>query len=638
MFAALVAASLLPNTTAWEFPADIAAEQYAELRAFYEKRIALGPSRPGTREDLRRIIGAVDKLLPPQPRFTPLGQAGGMRVSLVDWPISRIGSIGPTMGFSGALIRAYGLLWEPVGAGPFPALVAIADADQPASAIAPRPGHVTFAPVFVRRRSFGQVWLEDRQWLMRLAYQTGRHIIGSEVLQASSAADFLLTRANVDRARLTIAGHGQGGLTATFAAALDDRFTAVESEGYLDDPTADWDLPEDRILWTFRNYFRNSDVARLVSPRQIVRAQLATQSWRMDPDTEARIAVEQFRQWEAFYRNAALESERIRESRWKPDYSSPEAYTRSLADKREAYLDMIGRYPAAAGPLEARSVQVYDDPGFTGHRLRIRVYDGVHAYGILLTPKGLRAGERRPVVFVQHGLGGKPEDALGVTANPRADDVYSKFGLRLAERGYIVFAPMIATQDNVERTRLIRRCHWVGMIPAGMDARKFGRVVDYLETLPYVDKARIAFYGLSYGGYTALWTGPAETRFRAVISSGHFNDWAVKTTDLTQGTAFPHYFNVLDQYNFGMLNGFNHSDLASLIAPRAFMVEMGDRDGVIVEPRSLVEREIARTLEIYRRLGIPRLGRVARFDGPHKIDGREAYPFLDEVLEWRPNR
>ena len=266
----------------------------------------------------------------------------------------------------------------------------------------------------------------------------------------------------------------------------------------------------------------------------------------------------------------------------------------------------------------------------------VRSADNVHAYGILLVPKGMKPGERRPVVFVQHGLAGRPEASLGVEPNERDDAVYSRFGLRLVERGYIVFAPMIATQDNVERTRLIRRAHPVGMIPAGMDLKKFGRVLDYLETLPYVDRKRFAFYGLSYGGYTALWVGPGEPRFQAVISSGHFNDWNAKTTDLTQGTSYPLYFNVMDQYNFGMLDKFNHSDLASLIAPRAFMVEMGDFDSVIVAPRSLVDREIDLVLDTYRKLGIPDKGQVSRFPGPHKIDGRDAYTFLDRVLGWKP--
>jgi hypothetical protein len=87
-----------------------------------------------------------------------------------------------------------------------------------------------------------------------------------------------------------------------------------------------------------------------------------------------------------------------------------------------------------------------------------------------------------------------------------------------------------------------------------------------------------------------------------------------------------------------MLNAFNHSDLASLIAPRPFMIEMGDNDGVIVEPRALADLEIERALEIYRKLRIPEMGVCARFAGPHRIDGREAYPFLDRWLSWTPRQ
>jgi hypothetical protein len=85
-----------------------------------------------------------------------------------------------------------------------------------------------------------------------------------------------------------------------------------------------------------------------------------------------------------------------------------------------------------------------------------------------------------------------------------------------------------------------------------------------------------------------------------------------------------------------MLGQFNHSDLASLIAPRAFMVEIGDHDGVVIAPRSTVDREIDKALEVYRRLGIPDKGQVSRFNGPHMVSGHDAYPFLDRCLNWKP--
>ena len=52
----------------------------------------------------------------------------------------------------------------------------------------------------------------------------------------------------------------------------------------------------------------------------------------------------------------------------------------------------------------------------------------------------------------------------------------------------------------------------------------------------------------------------------------------------------------------------------------------------------MARNELARVTELYRKLGIPEKGRVARFDGPHKVDGSEAYPFLDQMLNWTPPR
>jgi hypothetical protein len=170
------------------------------------------------------------------------------------------------------------------------------------------------------------------------------------------------------------------------------------------------------------------------------------------------------------------------------------------------------------------------------------------------------------------------------------------------------------------------------MTPLGFEVKKFSRVLDYLETLPFVDKNRFAFYGLSYGGYTALWTGPAEPRFRVVITSGHFNDWSTKTTDPTLGTSFLFYPNNFDMFNWDLLTQFNHSEIAMLTATRAFMIEVGDHDGVVVAPRRLADVEMNRVLQFYGSLGIPERARVGRFDGPHRIHGVEAYGFLARWL------
>ena len=66
------------------------------------------------------------------------------------------------------------------------------------------------------------------------------------------------------------------------------------------------------------------------------------------------------------------------------------------------------------------------------------VWPDVFAYGILLVPKDLRPGERRPVVVCQHGLEGRPSDV----ADPKIDNhFYHHFGASLAEEGFVMYAP-----------------------------------------------------------------------------------------------------------------------------------------------------------------------------------------------------
>ena len=714
----------LPGTAPWEFPDDIAAEQYTELYGYFERRIseaARDRERSWDGDDLRTVasskrplfremIGAVDEFMVPNPSEILVGESDSYRTSLVSWPILRLGTKGPTGGFSGALVHEYGVLMVPKAPGRHPAVIAIADADRSAADIAgltqnvpsetqyalqlAEAGFIVFAPFFVQRRAFSEPWTDDRNWLFRLGYQVGRHLIGSEVQQISSAVDYLVTRPAVDPFRIGVAGAGQGGLTALYAAAHDTRLRVALVSGYFDRRDRAFEEPEDRTLWRHLLQFGDAEVAAMIADRPLLidgggpharsefeRAQQyyersgAREAIRFFPDAQAasgnagltaaardalvrtlaptvpasplprqhfdarevaRIANAQFTQWQARYRNLALEAYATRDERWKPDTHSLESFARWKRRALEAYWDTIGRYPSPGGSMDAWSVQVYDGPAFTGYRLSVRVYDGVHAYGILLVPKGLRQGEQRPVVFTQHGLGGKPEDALGVEANLAADRVYSRFGYELAKRGYVVFAPMISTQTNAAREAITRRAHLLGLTPVGMELKKFGRVIDFLETLPFVDRDRLAFYGLSYGGYTALWIGPGEPRFRVVITSGHYNDWNLKTTDLTMGTSFLFREDVLDMFNFDLLHRFNHSEMLQLVAPRAAMVEIGDKDAVVILPHRFVDIELDRFESLYRQLGIPEKGRVARFKGPHKIDGGEAYPFLDRWLKHSP--
>ena len=75
--------------------------------------------------------------------------------------------------------------------------------------------------------------------------------------------------------------------------------------------------------------------------------------------------------------------------------------------------------------------------------------------------------------------------------------------------------------------------------------------------------------------------GTGRTAIQVVITRGHFNDWDVKTSDLTQGTSFLCYPYVLDMFRFDLvLRRLNHSEIGMLVAPRAFMIEAGAREAL----------------------------------------------------------
>ena len=75
-------------------------------------------------------------------------------------------------------------------------------------------------------------------------------------------------------------------------------------------------------------------------------------------------------------------------------------------------MQVIGRFDEPLLPANPRSRVKYDQPKWTGYEVVLDVFPDVIAYGVLLLPKDLKPGERRPVVVCQHGLEGRPEDTI----------------------------------------------------------------------------------------------------------------------------------------------------------------------------------------------------------------------------------
>lgn len=312
----------------------------------------------------------------------------------------------------------------------------------------------------------------------------------------------------------------------------------------------------------------------------------------------------------------------------KLDTSSPEKFQASAEEYRRFFREeVIGCFPDALLPPNPRSRQAYDTEHWTGYEVVLDVWPDVIAYGILCVPKGIAAGERRPVVVCQHGLEGRPQQI--VTGDHPA---YHDFAGKLAERGFITFAPqnLYIFQDRF-RT-LQRKANPLKKTLFSLIVPQHQQIVDWLQSLPIVDPQRIGFYGLSYGGKSAMRIPPLVTDYCLSICSADFNEWVWKNAS-TRGNYSYVWTGEYEIFEFDLGSTFNYAEMAALIAPRPFMVERGHFDGVA--PDEAVAYEYAKVRHLYSaRLGLGDRTEIEWFVGPHTIHGEGTFRFLHKHLQW----
>ncbi len=338
----------------------------------------------------------------------------------------------------------------------------------------------------------------------------------------------------------------------------------------------------------------------------------------------------QFDQLVAHVQKLWRDSEATRKTYWvKADAKSPEAWEKSCDAYREYFhTEVIGKLPDPKGPLNPRTRQIYDEKTWTGYEVTLDVYDDVFAYGILLLPKDLKPGEKRPVIVCQHGLEGTPRDTIEIEKRP----VYNHFSRRLVELGYIVYAPQNPYYGKNVFRQLQRKANPLKLSLFSFIIRQHQRSIDWLETLPNVDAKKIAFYGLSYGGKTAMRVPAVEKRYCLSICSGDFNEWIGKNVSVDLDRSYM-WTGEYEMYEFDLGNTFNYAEMAYLIAPRPFMVERGHDDGVGTD--EMVAYEFAKVRYLYaNRLKIPERTTIEFFQGGHQINAKETFDFLKKKLDY----
>jgi hypothetical protein len=290
---------------------------------------------------------------------------------------------------------------------------------------------------------------------------------------------------------------------------------------------------------------------------------------------------------------------------------------------------VIGRFDYELLEPNVRSRKAYDRPGWIGYEVVMDVFPGVIAYGILLVPKDAKPGDKRPVVVCQHGLEGRPQDVISGD-----HPAYHDFAAKLADRGFVTFAPQNLYLFGDRFRTLQRKANPLKKTLYSIIVPQHQQIVDWLRTLPWVDPKRIAFYGLSYGGKTAMRVPPLVPDYCLSICSAAFNDWVWKNAATNTGGRYSYVWTgEYEMFDFDLGDTFNHAEMAALICPRPFMVERGHVDGVAPDER--VAYEFAKVRHLYAaELRIGDRCAIEWFLGPHTIHGVGSFDFLHEHLHW----
>ncbi|MEQ1859967.1 MAG: dienelactone hydrolase family protein [Chthoniobacteraceae bacterium] len=292
---------------------------------------------------------------------------------------------------------------------------------------------------------------------------------------------------------------------------------------------------------------------------------------------------------------------------------------------------VIGKLPVNFLPPNARSRPILEKEKWTGYDVMLDVHPDVFAWGVLLVPKDLKPGERRPVVVTQHGLEGLPMDTITDDKTQRAWAAYKAFSAQLADRGFIVFAPHNPYRGQDAFRVLQRKAQPLGLTLFSFINAQHEVITRWLAAQPFVDPERIGFYGLSYGGKTAMRTPAVVDRYCLSVCSGDFNEWVLKNGSVTYPSSYM-FTGEYEIFEWDLAHTFNYAEMALLIAPRPFMVERGHDDGVATS--EWVGYEMGKVLRGYSKLGIPERATIEWFDGPHTINGIGSFKFLHEHLKW----
>lgn len=301
---------------------------------------------------------------------------------------------------------------------------------------------------------------------------------------------------------------------------------------------------------------------------------------------------------------------------------------------RAAIVRELGAMPDPV-PLRPEVLERTELPSYTREKV---VFDSERFQSVpawVLTPRGVRRGERRPAVMCLHGHGPGKDPLVGLGPNGEAvEDYQHQLACRLAERGYVTISPdwrgFGERQDDADWVRPGRDlCNvtyfadgYFGYHRLALQIWDGMRTLDYLLSRREVDRRRIGCIGCSFGGTMTTYLAALDRRIGTAVIVCYLST-------LKDAVARANYCGA--QYMPGLGKYGDIPEVAMLIAPRPLMIQVGEKDLCFtVDDAAPAARRVGRP---YRVLGVPQRFSLDIFPGEHEIDVGPALEWFDAWLK-----
>lgn len=322
--------------------------------------------------------------------------------------------------------------------------------------------------------------------------------------------------------------------------------------------------------------------------------------------------------------------------------SSPDEWSQKRQAITQILFQFLGAFPSSTTALDSRPLKEERLNGYTRTKLEYNVEPDDRAKAYLLVPANLT--KPAPAILALHQTVPQGKDEpVGISGNPER-----YYGLELVQKGYVVLAPdSITAGERVYPgaapyvTAPFDASHpdWSAM---GKMLWDHMRGVDYLLTLPVVDKKRIGVIGHSLGAYNAFFLAAFDERIKAAVSSCGLGTIAGAPNPFAWARKewFVHFPKLRPYLEVGCTTPFDFHEVVSLIAPRPFLTFSMKQDKIFPHWQGAIA-VADQVRKVYALWGADNAFKSVLKEGEHDFpaDSRAfAYEWIDQRLEHKSDR